>query len=723
MTDHAGTEPSANRGFSLPEMLVSLLVMAVVAMVALSLYDQARRSMHIGENVAEQQQQVRIALEFISSQLLDAGLNTWPDGDRARPDEQIEAAFEHAIVFRVDRDGQDPVESRDPEESLATGGPYRTVSIGNDEIVAYVVARENSNDTLRFEADVAGAPRDGTVEPVEIDDLDLELANPPYTLYRVTLGDDGSPEKIPVVEQIRTLRFRYYDRFGDEIPYADLGGDETASRRQARALIRRIRVEIEGLTRDQDPKWVDLSDLDPATRRKRKYALATDLKPRNLGLAGFRDVFGDIIPPAPPAAPDLHPGHCNGLWATWSPGPAEDEVDYYRVSWTPASGGPALTLTSVLAQAYLSPLVDGQAYRVTVRAVDSAGNLSVPSPVATATPANGNTPGPLGAVVATRTGAGEVDLSWGAVLENTDNLPAADPGAPALRDLAGYRIYRSTLAGFDPNSVPVYAALGHGPAPRFTDATPISCDESYYRVAAVDLCGTEGEISPEVHLGPLSTGSPPKRPYNEDAYVSPTGEGLRVKWRKVFEDVLDRPTWVTNYVVQRAIVPPPSPGNPPLDAEYEPPIMLGDVDEFFDNPVVPAGKTVIYRVKAIDGCGNESDWSGTTNVPCVFVGALRIVEPAYGTAFSGDLRVRVVLEGGDPGTYFERFRLKARRSSDGAEWEVATYPGLPPELDHVWDAAASGATGHYELTAILIYQDAPDLCESSTSVFVHKVDP
>jgi Tfp pilus assembly protein PilW len=125
---------------SLSEVLVAVTILALAMTTALVLYDAARQSFKKSENVIDQQQVVRIAFDMIASDLRMAGFNYNPDGSQVRPDEQIELAYDTAVVVRADFDAFDPAESGAPETLLA-GDPFQTVSTGNDEIVGYVLKK------------------------------------------------------------------------------------------------------------------------------------------------------------------------------------------------------------------------------------------------------------------------------------------------------------------------------------------------------------------------------------------------------------------------------------------------------------------------------------------------------------------------------------------------------------------------------------------------------
>ena len=131
MTYATGGPRHGQRGMSMVEVLVALAILVVASVIALALYDASRKSFKRGENVTEQQQAVRIAFDKLNADLRMAGFNSNPDGVESRPDEQIEAAYDTAVVIRADYDAEDPANSSSPETALATGSPFRVVTTGN----------------------------------------------------------------------------------------------------------------------------------------------------------------------------------------------------------------------------------------------------------------------------------------------------------------------------------------------------------------------------------------------------------------------------------------------------------------------------------------------------------------------------------------------------------------------------------------------------------------
>jgi type II secretory pathway pseudopilin PulG len=276
-------------GTTLVEILVAVGVFALAAAVALGQFEAARRGLATGNARAEMQQSLRAAFDRLTDDARAAGFAVQPDEVALRPDEAVEGAYAGAMVVRADYDAR-TADAATPEDSLAQGGPFENVTTGNDEIVAYVLAKpdRSSPDALAFDADVRGVPRDGVVETVTIPDVALAHDDPPYTLYRVTVRPDSTATmRSPVIDRVRSLRFTYYDGAGNVIdPPGGVDGDAA---REARASIRRIRVALEGLAREPDPHWRDARDPDPTTWRHRKFRLTGDVSPRNLGFTGSRD--------------------------------------------------------------------------------------------------------------------------------------------------------------------------------------------------------------------------------------------------------------------------------------------------------------------------------------------------------------------------------------------------------------------------------------------------
>ena len=147
-----------------------------------------------------------------------------------QPDEQIEFAGRSAITVRANFNFSTDANQAHGRETAyePSGGQFPLVTTSNEEIVTYALRSVNgpNPDTLRFYADVA-RPRaafpGGTAEAqVEIPNVDLCASgcnNPPYTLMRFTIQDDGTPSAgVAVANNIRSVAFNYFTDLPGTIP-------------------------------------------------------------------------------------------------------------------------------------------------------------------------------------------------------------------------------------------------------------------------------------------------------------------------------------------------------------------------------------------------------------------------------------------------------------------------------------------------------------------------
>jgi prepilin-type N-terminal cleavage/methylation domain-containing protein len=712
-----GSNRRREQGLSLVELLVSVTILAVAATIALVLYDGARQSFKLGENVAEQQQAVRIAFDLISSDIRMAGFNTNPDGSKTRPDEQIEAVYDTAIVVRADFDARDPIDSRDPEDALAgPGGAFLSVSTGNDEIRAYVLAKPGgaSTDTLTFFADVGEPVRNGSVETVDLTNISLVHDDPPYTLYRVTLDENAAPARTVLIENVRSMAFRYYDGAGNAI--AAVGGSDGPADVSARAAIRRVGVEIEALTRDPDLKWVDAEDSNPLTRAFRKFKLKGDITPRNLGMLGIKDFMSDSLPPSMPGNPQLFAGHCGGLNISWPANPPEDETAYYRISYGTDPANLADRRISDTTDYYLGGLLHDTEYYVAIQALDAAGNQSASSSVSNRTTENTNTPVTPPGLAASTGPVGTIDLNWTAVSENTANTPG-DPQSPLLRELAGYRVYRAETHRFHPSEANRIADEGDLPvlpAPAIVDDNVVNCRWYHYKVTAVDSCGIESEPTNPATARSFSA-IRPLPPAEVGAFYHLLG-WRRVLWSPVREDVDGNLIHIDEYVIFRA-GPMVRGIEPEMPGDFSYVARIEGRNEYQDHTSVPQGQTVWYAVMAVDDCVNESELSEPATPDCAFPGAVVIRSPEYGTILWGETEVTVAVERGY--TRYEEARLYITDEDTGEEF-VYTQPGPGPVWTFPWNAHPNGGfkQARHNVRAEVDTQILSRTCTASTSIMV-----
>ena len=688
-------------GLSLIEVLVATAVMMVAGVIALSLYDASRKAFAKGENATEQQESVRIAFDELTSDLRMLGYDVNPDGNPGRPDEQLEGALDHAIILRSDLDAADTVESLAPETSLA-GGAFSTVSTGNDEIIAYVLAKPDGTgpDTITFQADVQGAKRDGAVEPVTISNVVLDPTAPPYTLYRVTLSNDaskyGSPAfavRTPVAENVRDLSFVYHT-VGGTFKDASAGILETPAARETRSGLLSVEVSLVGMTRQQDMSYKDTAD--PIAPMFRKFELKGDVTPRNMRLKGILDLNADLTPPSKPAAPTLGAGHCGGLIVRWTPNPPSDGVTQYKINWGLSAGTVTGSRNVPGSPFFLDTLTDATTYVVTIQARDAEGNTSVPSDPASATVANLNTPSAPAVLTTSDDQPYHVMVNWAPVSTNTASIPASDPIAPRIRDLAGYRLYWDTTSPFTPSPSQRIdeTILSAGFSPPYYDTPVVACQNRYYMLTAVDTCGRESAPTAVSYGMAADTGVVPKAPTNVEAHFLSAGTA-RIRWNPITEDVADQDIMIDRYQIYRSA--PINGASPPSAAVWSgSPLVTAPGSSWIDYtlPSLPPGFVVYYRITGTDSCDNVSAPSDEARLECTFTGDVEIDDPRRGERVSGMVTTIVSASGGTETytgmtiTYVHRTAGLQRTytsSSAGPTWTDAGWRALP--------------TGDYTITA------------------------
>ena len=64
----------------------------------------------------------------------------------------------------------------------------------------------------------------------------------------------------------------------------------TASIAAQRSAIRRIELNLVGMTADPDLHWTDVTDANSTTEQHRKFQLVGEVTPRNAGMVGTQDL-------------------------------------------------------------------------------------------------------------------------------------------------------------------------------------------------------------------------------------------------------------------------------------------------------------------------------------------------------------------------------------------------------------------------------------------------
>jgi len=524
----------------------------------------------------------------------NAGLNQYQ-----QPDEQIEYAGQTAITIRANFDydseskpcsGMSPPANCDNgrERQIEAATPqFPVITTDNDEIVTYALVSDNgpNNDTVSFYADVntvgttalasrrraypGGAPE----RLVSIDGVDLSNNNPPYTLYRITLNDDATPNRTPVASNIRSMRFKYYEDTTGATTLKDLattpadvsngiGGngqynpnnpEVPVADRLIRAKIKSIQVELIGMDtvadnnyNDTEPSWTGTTDtVSPHTR---KVALSTLIVPRNLGKRGLRE--GSTSAPGSPSITKVCTGYCGIVKLEWA-APAGGGVSQYAIQYDIAQNGSFTASQQVgpVTSGYVTGLTPSVQYYFKVEALNDYGSASsdILGPYQAR---SSTTPGDPASLLASGGGgsspaavANEIDLSWTRPVNfasGYDQVTCSPGGNSSANPIPSqesitYNIWRSTTSTVDTSQPPylAYNAVSGTPTTNFVtnavtwrDTHVVNCQTYYYKVQAVKpVC--EGNatyfIAPsQTHSAAVpgtavsgaatSTGAPPSAP-------------------------------------------------------------------------------------------------------------------------------------------------------------------------------------------------------------------
>jgi hypothetical protein len=394
--------------------------------------------------------------------------------------------------------------------------PYVTTS--DAEIVAYVLrsndaTKNGSSISLYLDDFIPRSVFPSTINPppaaanpsrkedlVTIGGIDTTNANPPYTLYRMTLADvKNGALGTPVAENIRSLNFAYYtdgigsalltDSAGGQIPTGcvppnctgaiggdgqydpdNIGGTPKFADRNQRALIQSIRVNLVGMNASPDLQgYTNPTETIPTITNYRQYSLSSLVVPRNLGKTGFPEPM--YQPPAPPTITGMCTGHCGAPVIYWTAPAGGGPVLQYMIAWDTSPSGafaaPHQAFVNDPAATSFTIPDDGifdvsQTWYYRMTALNDNGS-SAPSNLFTAVPKNSTKPTPPSTLVATdkslsNAQTNQITLTWTSPTQN-------DPSKDTLSCSAGTG---STNGLMIPNQEIIKYRVWRGTTPDFT---------------------------------------------------------------------------------------------------------------------------------------------------------------------------------------------------------------------------------------------------------------
>ncbi|HXI12546.1 MAG TPA: prepilin-type N-terminal cleavage/methylation domain-containing protein [Thermoanaerobaculia bacterium] len=483
------------------------------------------------------------------SNVIDGGVN-WAAQAQTQfqqPDEQIEYAGAAAATIRGNFDYEsDALTDHGRERAFEpVAGQFPVVTTANNEIATYALrSADNTKNisTFTFFADTS-RPRNaypgGAAESLVTigctngncdSRIDTTNNNPPYTLYRFTLRDDGTPDAgVPIADNVRSLNFTYYSDASGQTPIPGntagtvvqgaVGGagqfnpnSSTATSnfpdRAIRSTIQSVRVDLVGMNSAPDSTYTNTAETLTAgnTRNFRQYSLSSVIVPRNIGLSGT----AEPVPtqPGPFAMTGLCTGHCKVPVVYWNP-PSTGNVNFYQVHWDTALNGPYTSFLNAnqnLSLSITSPLNAGTTYFFKVLAINDTGRTFSTNYI-TASPVNRTKPSPPTGLAALGLQPSQVSLLWTAPTTNdvsANTLTCLPTGGgdtngsaiPSFEPIQ-YRIYRGPTRTFDPATSGALLTNNSGPVTTWADnattapaafGPPPNCLPVFYRIQALDAC-------------------------------------------------------------------------------------------------------------------------------------------------------------------------------------------------------------------------------------------
>lgn len=535
----------AEAGFSLAEVLVATAIFAIIFIAALLVYDRSNRVFQHGMQSADMQQNTRIAFDRMVADLRMTGFDFDRDGLPAvsgqsqQPDEQIEYAGPSAITIRANFDYEDVATDGGRVTALETpNSQFPIVTTSNEEIVTYALVSDDASkntDTITFYADVtdgASETRESfpggqqedeiTITGVDLCDDGEGCVNPPYTLYRFTLGPDGTPTRMPLANNIRSLEIDYFANASGTTPLTvtDAGGGRwnpanpsaSAALRGVRSQIRAFNLQLIGMNEAPDGSYTNPNETIAAVENFRTYRLESLISPRNIGKRGLAEQASAA--PGQPTLDSVEFGYCGMVRLNWTQPPISNITglpDGYAILWDTEVAGSGQPINARATGVTTSYLLDGLTpsveYRFTIAAVNSYGT-TYSDQFVVGTPKNKTKPMPPTGLEASGGGAIAVEqdavtLTWEmpeTYVPGQDLLSTAGPNGSAGTETAAIvyqefrdiEIWRDTNVNFNPDA-------GEGTrvgrvsqsTSSFVDTTAAACTPYFYRIRIVEACNDD----------------------------------------------------------------------------------------------------------------------------------------------------------------------------------------------------------------------------------------
>jgi prepilin-type N-terminal cleavage/methylation domain-containing protein len=257
-----GPRDGSSAGFTIVELLVTLAVASILLALIYQIFVTQQRGHSLQEEVADAQQNARVAVEELTRYLTSLGSGVVPNQMK------ILVAHPYEVVFNADMTTDSGLVPTDPVPGARPNDPYQTVPAGYATTPA---------ETYRYTLD---ANRDGVV-----DDSDRVYENH-FVLYREKSDDSGTGDLEQVALLVANPRvgqplFEYLGDFdGDGDSETLQAVDTITSSRIAAgepldAVIRRVDINLVTETANPDPRYTE-------NQGYRQTRFKTSIAPRNL---------------------------------------------------------------------------------------------------------------------------------------------------------------------------------------------------------------------------------------------------------------------------------------------------------------------------------------------------------------------------------------------------------------------------------------------------------
>lgn len=586
------------RGFTLVEMTVGLLIAALLTLGLFQIFNSTNRSYQRGTETLDGQQNARAALNWIAKELRSAkGFNlAQPDEVTFLTDANVPNQMRTFRLDTADQDGDGDVSEllliRNPADDGTPGVYLDEIAVGVDSLV--FVYRDGLGNPTASRA---------SVQEVEIivfaqgNRMGREIGATTHGGHEVamatrvrcrnlgksvpTLGDVTAP--LPPTGLVANMGcgtatlswtanaesdvagyFLAYDRGSGGSPYSGTDADQGPS---PIYVGNATQYTLTGL------------DLTSTYYFNLQVVDAAD----NISMWGneVNGVAADTYPPATPTNLVARVVANDEISLEWVKSPDWD-VATYRLTWEgdDAPGVP-FTRDTPYPYALLSGLQPDATYTCSVTAVDGCGNESAPTAAVTITlvPCDDDVTFPaMPQNVATQPADESVRITWDKVNDT---------------DVVGYEIYFSHSDGSTQSTLMV------SNVDNYTVYGLENGETYFFQVSAVDGCGHVGPFSGSIGGTPIRCSgfdAPPSAPSNLTASDVGVGDQVDLSWTAVSDGDL------LGYRVHWG----PSPGT------YHYSVDVGE-SLFWTVSGLTTGTVAYFAVTAYDICGNESTFSSSAS--------------------------------------------------------------------------------------------------------------